>query len=77
MNYDEKYADCLNSEDWELIKTEEKEIKSLFCKIKRFYSGKERNQGNHCVITFFFVNDIIIAIADEFCENVSILGEDF
>lgn len=68
--YEEQYTECINN--WRLISEKRVEIKGLSCVSKHFYSGGTK--GN---LTFFFVNDIIIGIAFEYCENVNIFGEEW
>lgn len=75
MNYDEMYTDCVDN--WKLINTRKVEIKGLCCEIEHFFSEENHKQGKNGNLTFFSVDGVIIGIAYEYCENISIFGEDW
>ena len=70
MDYDKIYAECVDT--WQLIDTMNTEINGLYCKIEQF-SNKITNRN----IYFFFVNDIIIGVGDEYIQCINIFNEEY
>lgn len=75
MNYDEMYTDCVDN--WKLVNTRKVEIKGLSCEAEHFFSEENHKQGKNSNLTFFSVDGVIIGVAFEYCENISIFGEDW
>ena len=75
MNYDEMYTDCVYN--WKLVETKKVEIKGFACETEHFFSEENHKAGKNSNLTFFSVDDVIIGVAFEYCENISIFGEDF
>ena len=75
MDYTEMYIDCVNN--WELVNTRKVEINGLICEAEHFFSEENHKKGNNSNLTFFSVDGVIIAVAFEYCENISIFGEDW
>lgn len=75
MNYDEMYADCVDN--WELVETKKVEIKGFACKTKHFFNEENHKAGKNSNLTFFSVDGVIIGVAFECCENMSIFGQDW
>lgn len=75
MNYDEMYTDCVNN--WKLINTRKVERGGLTCETEHFFSEENHKQGKNSNLTFFSVDGVIIGVAFEYCENISIFGEDW
>lgn len=75
MNYDEMYTDCVNN--WKLVNTRKTEIKALSCETEHFFSEENHKRGKNSNLTFFSVDGVIIGVAFEYCENISIFGEDW
>lgn len=75
MNYEELYTDCVDN--WKLVNTKKVEINGLTCETEYFFSEENRKQGKDSNLTFFSVDGIIIGVAFEYCENISIFGEDW
>ena len=69
------YTYCVNN--WKLVSTRNFEIKNLCCKSEHFFNEQNHKQGKNCNLTFFFVDSVIIGVAYEYCENISIFGEDW
>lgn len=70
MNYDKMYADCVDN--WKLVGTKKVEIKGFSCEMEHFFN-EEKNSN----LTFFSVDGVIIGVAFEYCENMSIFGQDW
>ena len=75
MNYDEMYTDCVDN--WKLVNTRKVEISGLTCEADHFFSEENHKQGKNSNLTFFSVDGVIIGVAFEYCENISIFGEDW
>ena len=75
MNYDEMYTDCVDN--WKLVETKKVEIKGFGCETEHFFSEENHKAGKNSNLTFFSVDGVIIGVAFEYCENISIFGEDF
>ena len=75
--YTEIYGRVKNSCFWKLVDTKNIEIQNLSCEMQHFFSKEKHEKGLSCNATFFFVNNIIIGIAFDHCEDVTIFGEDF
>ena len=75
MNYDEMYTDCVDN--WKLVNTRKTEMKGLSCETEHFFSEENYKQGKNSNLTFFSVDGVIIGIAYEYCENISVFGEDW
>lgn len=75
MNYDEMYTDCVNN--WELVSSKKVEIKGLSCKTEHFFSEENHWKGENANLTFFSVNGVIVGVAYQYCEDISIFGEDW
>ena len=76
-SYYEIYDRLKNSSDWKLIDNENVKIQNLSCEIQHFFSEEQHKKGNGCNTTFFFVNNVIIGIAFDHCEDVTIFGESY
>ena len=75
MSYDEMYTDCVDN--WKLVNTRKVEIKGLSCEAEHFFSEENHKAGKNSNLTFFFVDGVIIGVAFEYCENISVFGEDW
>ena len=75
MNYDEMYTDCVDN--WKLVNTRKVEIKGLCCESEHFFSEENHKQGKNSNLTFFSVDGVIVGVAFEYCENISIFGENW
>lgn len=75
MNYDEMHTDCVDN--WKLVETKKVEIKGFACETEHFFSEENHKAGKNSNLTFFSVDGVIIGVAFEYCENISIFGEDF
>ncbi len=75
MNYDEMYTDCVDN--WKLVETKKVEIKGFACETEHFFSEENHKAGKNSNLTFFSVDGVIIGVAFEYWENISIFGEDF
>lgn len=75
MNYDEMYTDCVDN--WKLVNTRKVEIGGLTCEAEHFFNEENHKQGKNSNLTFFSVDGVIIGVAFEYCENISIFGEDW
>lgn len=75
MNYDEMYTDCVDN--WKLVETKKVEIKGFACEMEHFFSKENHKAGNNSNLTFFSVDGVIIGVAFEYCENMSIFGQDW
>ena len=75
MNYDKIYTDCVNN--WELVSTKNVEIKGLSCKTEHFFNEENHKEGKNANLTFFSVDGVIIGVAFQYCEDISIFGEDW
>lgn len=75
MNYDEMYADCV--ENWKLVRIKKVEIKGFACETEHFFSQENHKAGKNSNLTFFSVDGVIIGVAFEYCENISIFGQEW
>ena len=75
MNYDEMYTDCVDN--WKLVGTKKVEIKGFACEAEHFFSEENHKAGKNSNLIFFSVDGVIIGVAFEYCENISIFGEDW
>ena len=75
MNYDEMYTDCVDN--WKLVETKKVEIKGFACETEHFFSEKNYKAGKNSNLTFFSVDGVIIGVAFEYCENMSIFGQNW
>ena len=75
MNYDEMYTDCVGN--WKLVETKKVEIKGFACETEHFFSEENHKAGKNSNLTFFSVDGVIVGVAFEYCENISIFGEDW
>lgn len=75
MNYDKMYTDCVDN--WKLVNTRKVEIKGFACETEHFFSEENHKQGKNSNLTFFSVDGVIIGVAFEYCENMSIFGQDW
>lgn len=69
------YTDCVDN--WKLVDTRKVEIKGLCCEAEHFFSEQNHKQGENSNLTFFSVDGVIVGVAYEYCENISIFGEDW
>ena len=76
-SYGEIYKRLKNSSKWKLVDTKNIEIQTLSCEIQHFFSEEQHKKGCSCNATFFFVSNVIIGIAFDNCEDITIFGEDF
>ena len=77
-SYEKIYNSLKNSDDWKLVDTKNIEIQNLSCEIQHFFFSLEQHKkGNGCNTTFFFVNNVIIGIAYDYCEDITIFGESY
>lgn len=75
MNYDEMYTNCVDN--WKLVETTKVEIKGFVCETEHFFSEENHKAGKNSNLTFFSVDGVIIGVAFEYCENMSIFGQDW
>lgn len=75
MNYDEMYTDCVDN--WKLVGNKKVEIKGFACETEHFFSEENHKVGKNSKLTFFSVDGVIIGVAFEYCENMSIFGQDW
>lgn len=75
MNYDDMYTDCVDN--WKLVGNKKVEIKGFACETEHFFSEENHKAGRNSNLTFFSVDGVIIGVAFEYCENISIFGEDW
>ena len=68
--YDELFTVCVNN--WKLISVKEKSMKGLSCVLRHFFNDKTKRN-----LSFFLVNSVIIGVAGDYCEDVSIFGEEW
>ena len=75
MNYDEMYTECVDN--WKLVGTEKVEIKGFACETEHFFSEENHKAGKNSNLTFFSVDGVVIGVAFEYCENMSIFGQEW
>ena len=76
-SYEEIYNSLKNSGSWKLVDTKNIEIQTLSCEIQHFFSDEQHKKGKGCNATFFFANNVIVAIAFDNCEDITIFREDY
>ena len=72
--YREYYDSILMDSEYKLIETKERQEKELSLEIQHFHS--EKNRGATANVWFFIANGVIVAVADNWSENIEIFGKD-
>ncbi len=73
--YREYYDSILRDKEYKLIETKERQEQELCLEIQHFHSDK--NKGATANVFFFIVNGVIVAVADNWTENIEIFGEEW
>lgn len=72
--YREYYDSILMDSEYKLIETKERQEKELSLEIQHFHS--EKNRGATANVWFFIANGVIVAVADNWSENIEIFGKE-
>ena len=72
--YRQYYDNILRNIEYELIETKERQEQELSLEIQHFHSNKDKGATNN--VWFFIVNGVIVAVANNWSENIEIFGED-
>lgn len=72
--YREYYDSILMGSEYKLIETKERQEKELSLEIQHFHNNKRT--GAMANVWFFIVNGVIVAVADDWSENIEIFGEE-
>ena len=72
--YREYYDSVLRDKEYKLIETKERQEQELSLEIQHFHSDKDRSPSQN--VWFFTVNGVIVAVADNWSENIEIFGEE-
>ena len=73
--YREYYNSILKDGEYKLIETKEMQEQELSLEIQHFHSDKNRSSRQN--VWFFIVNGVIVAVADNWTENIEIFGEEW
>ena len=73
--YRKYYDSILRDSEYKLIKTEERQEQELCLEIQQFHSDKSK--GSTANLWFFIINGVIVAVADNWTENIEIFGEEW
>ena len=73
--YREYYDRILKDKEYKLIEAKEKKVQELSLEIQ--HSHSDRNRGSSQNVWFFIVNGVIVAVANNWSENIEIFGEEF
>jgi hypothetical protein len=73
--YRKYYDSVLRDKEYKLIKTEERQEQELSLEIQHFHNDKDRGATQN--VWFFIVNGVIVAVADNWSENIEIFGEEW
>ena len=73
--YREYYDSILRDSEYKLIEAKERQERELSLEIQHFHSDKDR--GATANVWFFIVNGLIVAVADNWSENIEIFGEEW
>ena len=73
--YREYYESVLGNGEYKLIETKERQEQELCLEIQHFHSDKDR--GATANVWFFIVNGVIVAVANNWSENIEIFGEEW
>lgn len=72
--YREYYDSVLRDKEYKLIETKERQERELSLEIQHFYNNKDK--GATANVWFFIVNGVIVAVADNWTENIEIFGKE-
>ena len=72
--YREYYNSILRDSKYKLIETKERQEQELSLEIQHFHSDKDH--GSRQNVCFFIVNGVIVAVANNWSENIEIFGEE-
>lgn len=72
--YRQYYNSILKDEEYKLIETKERQEQELSLEIQHFHSDKDRGATQN--VWFFIANGVIVAVADNWSENIEIFGEE-
>ena len=73
--YREYYDSVLRGGEYKLIETQKRQEQELCLEIQHFHSDKDRSSTAN--VWFFIVNGVIVAVADNWSENIEIFGEEW
>ena len=72
--YREYYNSILRNKEYKLIETKKKQEKELSLEIQHFHSDKDKGATTN--VCFFIVNGVIVAVTDNWSENIEIFEEE-
>lgn len=73
--YREYYDGILRDSEYKLIETKERQEQELSLEIQHFHNNKRT--GSTANVWFFIVNGVIVAVANDWSENIEIFGEEW
>ena len=73
--YREYYDRILRDSEYKLIETQKRQEQELCLEIQHFHSDKYSGATQN--VCFFIVNGVIVAVADNWTENIEIFGEEW
>lgn len=73
--YREYYDSILRDKEYKLIETKERQEQELSLEIQHFNSEKDLSSRQN--VWFFIVNGVIVAVANNWSENIEIFGEEW
>ena len=73
--YREYYDSVLRDKKYKLIETKQRQEQELSLEIQHFHS--DENRGATTNVFFFIVNGVIVAVANNWSENIEIFGEEW
>ena len=73
--YREYYDSILRDSEYKLIETKERQEQELSLETQHFHGDKDHSSRQN--VWFFIVNGVIVAVANNWTENIEIFGDEW